>query len=95
MPSLGMTTVIREANYKNARLHSLQGQAERLRPTSGWCLLSFKAIAAGAAFRITATRVAHVNFTERAVIPCAVILTFRNATTNTRVHFLYIFVHHN
>ena len=65
-----------------------------LHPTSGW-LLSFEAIATGAAFRITATRIPYVDFTERAVIPCAVILTFRNATTNARVHFLYIFVHHN
>ena len=65
-----------------------------LRATLG-CLFAFKAIATGTAFRIAITRVANVDFTKGAVIACAVILTFRNATTNARVHFLYIFVHHN
>ena len=64
------------------------------RATSG-CLLSLEAITAGATFRITATRIPYVDFAERAVIPCAVILTFRYATTDARVHFLYVFIHHN
>ena len=58
-------------------------------------LLSLEAIATGTAFRVTTTRIAYVDFTERAVIPCAVVLTFRNAAANTCVHFLYVFIHHN
>ena len=58
-------------------------------------LLAFEAVAAGAAFRITTASIPHVNLSQRAVIPRAVVLTFRHPTANARVHFLYIFVHHN
>jgi hypothetical protein len=41
-----------------------------------------------------ATAITHVNFSKRAIIARTVILTFRNATTDTRVDFLIFFVHH-
>ena len=59
------------------------------------CLFAFEAIATGTAFRITAARIAHVDFSQRAVIPRAVILTFRNPAADACVHFLYVFIHHN
>jgi hypothetical protein len=58
-------------------------------------LLSYKAIAAGAAFRIATASVANVDFTERAIIARAVVLTISNTATNTLVYFTSIFVHHN
>ena len=58
-------------------------------------LFSFEAIATGAAFRIAVAGVPYVDFTQGAVIPCAVELTFRYATTDSRVYFVAIvFVHH-
>ena len=42
-----------------------------------------------------ATRIAYVDFAERAVIACAIVLTFRYTATDARVHFLYVFIHHN
>ena len=57
------------------------------------CLLLFEAIAASTAFRVATTRVAHVNFTKRAIIARTVILAFGYATTNARVYVLSI--HHN
>ena len=58
-------------------------------------LFSFEAITTRAAFRIARTRVAHVDFTKRAIIARTVIFTFRYTTTNARVHFLTFFVHHS
>ena len=58
-------------------------------------LFSFEAIATGTAFRVAVAGVPYVDFTQGAVIPCAVELTFRYATTDARVHFLYVFIHHN
>ena len=61
----------------------------------GCVLFSFEAVAASAAFRVAVTGIAHVDFSQRAVIPRAVILTFRNAAADACVHFLYVFIHHN
>ena len=57
-------------------------------------LFSFEAVATSAAFRVATASVAYVDFTERAIIACAIILTFRNAATDTGVYFLTVFVHH-
>ena len=58
-------------------------------------LFSFEAIATGTAFRITVAGVPYVDFTQGAVIPCAVELTFRNATADSGVYFItVVFVHH-
>ena len=58
-------------------------------------LLAFEAIAAGAAFRVAATRIAYVNFPKGAVIARAVVLTFGHAATDGGVHFLIVvFMHH-
>ena len=57
-------------------------------------LFSFEAIAAGAAFRIAATRSAYVDFAKGAVVAGAVVFTFRNAATDRSVDFVLVFVHH-
>ena len=58
-------------------------------------LFSFEAIAAGAAFRIAVAGVAYVDFTQGAIVACAVVLTFRNATADSGVYFItVVFVHH-
>ena len=58
-------------------------------------LLSFEAITARAAFRITRTRVPHVDLAKRTIIARTVVFTFGYTATNTRVHFLTFFVHHS
>ncbi len=58
-------------------------------------LLALEAIAAGAAFRVAVAGIANVDFSQRAEIPRAVILTFRNAATDTSIYFTTFFVHHN
>ena len=58
-------------------------------------LFSFKTVAARAAFRVATTGVTYVDFTERTIVACAIILTFRNAATDTGIHFLTAFVHHD
>ena len=58
-------------------------------------LFSYEAITTGAAFRIATTSIADVDFAEGAIIACAVVLTFGNATADTFVYFTSIFVHHN
>ena len=58
-------------------------------------LLAFETVAAGAAFRVAATRIAYVNLSQRAVIARAVVLTFGHAATDGGVHFLIVvFMHH-
>ena len=58
-------------------------------------LLAFETVAAGAAFRVAATRIAHVNLSQRAIIARAVVLTFGHAATDGGVHFLIVvFIHH-
>jgi hypothetical protein len=76
----------------NARNSLLSVRKDTLLAARSSCL---EAVAASAAFRVTAASITDMNFTQRAIIPCAVILTFRYATTDTGVHFLYVFVHHN
>jgi hypothetical protein len=58
------------------------------------CLFAFKAVAARAAIRFFIAGVADVDFAERTIIARAVVLTFGNATTDTCVDFLIVFVHH-
>ena len=58
-------------------------------------LFSFKAVAAGAAFRVAAARIAHVDFTKGAVVAGAVVLAFGNAATDRSVDFVLVFIHHN
>jgi hypothetical protein len=58
-------------------------------------LFSFKTVATGAAFRIATARIAYVDFTKGAIIACAIIFAFRHAATDTGIHFLTAFVHHN
>ena len=53
----------------------------------------FVAVATRAALRVAAA-ITHVNFSKRAVIAGAVVFTFRNAATDTRVYFLIFFIHH-
>ena len=58
-------------------------------------LFSFKAVAAGTAFRVAATSIANVDFAQSTIIACAVVLTFGDAATDARVDFFFIFIHHN
>ena len=58
-------------------------------------LLLFKTVTASTAFRVATTRVAHVNLAKGAVIARTVVLAIGYATTDARVHFLYVFIHHN
>ena len=58
-------------------------------------LLSFKAIATRAAFRIARTRVSNVDLAKRAIIARAVVFAFGHTATDARVHFLSFFVHHS
>lgn len=58
-------------------------------------LFTFEAVAAGAAFRVAATRIAYVDFSQRAVIARAVVLAFGHAAADGGVHFLIVvFIHH-
>ena len=68
------------------------GRKDTLLAARSSCL---KAFAAGAAFRVVIAGIAHVNFSQRAVIPRAIVLTFRHAATDAGVYFLYVFVHNN
>ena len=67
----------------------------RRRLVSAMGLLSYKAIAAGAAFRIATASVADVDFAKRAIIARAVVLTIGNTAADTLVYFTSVFVHHN
>jgi hypothetical protein len=58
-------------------------------------LFSFKAVAAGAAFRIAAAGVADVDFSQGTIIACAVVLAFGHAATDCGIYFFVHFVHHN
>jgi hypothetical protein len=55
-------------------------------------LFTFKTVAASTAFCVATASVAYVDFTQRAKITCAVVLTFGYAATDGSVYF--IFVHH-
>ena len=59
-------------------------------------LFSFEAIATGTAFRVAVAGVPYVDFTQGAIVARAVVLTFRNPTTDSRVYFIaVVFVHHS
>ena len=60
-----------------------------------WFLSSFKTIATGARSRVVCARIPNVNFAKRTIIARTVIFTFRYATADTSVDFLFVFVHHN
>ena len=59
------------------------------------CLFAFEAVTAGAAFRITATRVPYVNLSQRAIIACAVVLTFGYTATDCRIYFVSVLIVHH
>ena len=58
-------------------------------------LLSFEAVAAGTTFRVAIASIAYVNLSQRAIIPCTVVLTFGYSATDTAVYFMSVFIHHN
>jgi hypothetical protein len=60
-----------------------------------YVLFSFKAVAAGAAFRIAIAGVANVDFSQRTVIACAVVLAFGDSATDCGVYIVTFFIHHN
>ncbi len=57
-------------------------------------LFSFKAIATSAAIRRAVARVPHVNFAERTIIACTIVLAFGHAATDSGVHITAFFIHH-
>ena len=56
-------------------------------------LFSFEAIAAGTAFRVAATSIANVDFTQGAVVACTVVFAIRYVATDGSV-YIFFFVHH-
>ena len=58
-------------------------------------LFLFETVATSTAIRVLITSIANVDLTKGTVVPCAVILTFRNPAADACVHFLYVFIHHN
>ena len=59
------------------------------------CLLSFKAVAAGTAFRVAVARIAYVDFAQSTIIAGAVVLTFGYAAADGGVYVVTFFIHHN
>jgi hypothetical protein len=57
-------------------------------------LFSFEAIATSAAIRRAIASVAHVNFAERTIIACTIVLAFGHAATDSGVHITAFFIHH-
>ena len=58
-------------------------------------LFSFKAVAAGTAFRVAITSIADVDLSQRTIIAGAVVLTLGYTATDTSVYFAIVFMHHN
>ena len=58
-------------------------------------LFSFETIAAGATFRIAVAGIAYVDFAQGAIVARAVVFAFCYTTTDCRVHFAILFVHHS